>query len=396
MPATMSTVTAITKEIYAGKIVAQLQDETVALKRIERTSDGVSSDVGGKYVTFPLRIQRNNGIGYRNEMEALPAAGNQGFTSERIGLKYGYGRLRLSGQTMELAESNPQAFSSTLDLEMGGLKDDILKDTNRIVYGNTTGVIATVVTSASAGTLTVDSLTNIQDAEFIDIVTTAGVVHGAARNILTIVPATNTITYDGSDVHAAVVAGDILIRSGNYGREPNGWGSIVSATGALFNVDPAVVRQWASTVDSNAGTLRPLSEGLMIKMTDVIRQQGGKTTAIFTSLGVRRAYFNLLSQQRRFVDTKEFSGGITGLAFSNGTEIPVVEDPDAPTNIMHFIQEDTFKVYRSKDWSWLNKDGEIWKWLNGFDAYEAVLHQYWEFGCNRRNANGKIVDLTEG
>lgn len=396
MVATMSTVNAITKELYTGQIQEQLQNEAVGWKRIESSSEGITSEVGGKYVTFPIRLQRNNGIGYRNEMEALPSAGNQGFASVRIGLKYGYGAVQLSGQTMKLADTNPQAFSSAMDLEMNGLKDDIAKDQSRIFYGNTLGTIATVVTSASAGTITVDTLQYVQDAEFIDIVTTGGTVHASARNILTIVNASNTITYDGTDVHGTVAAGDILVRSGSYGREPNGLASIVTNTGVLFNVDPATYRQWAATVNSNSGTLRALSEGLMVQLTDQVRQQGGKISLILMSLGVRRAYFNLLTQQRRYVNTKEFSGGLTGLAFNNGTEIPCVEDVDAPVNKMWMLQENSFKIYRDADWDWLNMDNEIWKWLVGYDAWQAKLACYYEIGINRRNANGLLSDLTEG
>jgi hypothetical protein len=127
MPASLTTVNSITKEIYTGKIQTQLQNETVAIKRIERSSEGVTSEVGGKYVTFPIKVTRNSGIGYRNELEQLQAGGQQGYSSVRVGLKYGYGRVRLSGQLMDLADSNTQAFASAMDEEMNGLKEDIQK-----------------------------------------------------------------------------------------------------------------------------------------------------------------------------------------------------------------------------------------------------------------------------
>lgn len=395
MPATMTTVNAVTKIIYTGKIQEQLQNEAVGWKRIEKTSEGVTSETGGQYVTFPLRVGRNNGIGYRNEMEALPAAGAQGFTSLRIGLKYGYGAIQLSGQTMKLAQSNFQAFASAMSLEMNGLKEDIAKDCSRIFYGNTLGTIATV-TAVGTNTITVDTLQYIQDSEYIDVVTTAGTAHASARNLTAINTSTNVLTYDGADASGTIVAGDIVIRQGNYGREPNGLGSIVSNTGTLFNVNPSTYRQWAATVNSNSGTNRALSEGLMINLTDTVRVQGGKTSLILMSLGVRRAYFNLLTQQRRYVNTKEFAGGLTGLAFNNGTEIPCVEDVDAPANKMWFLQEDVFKIYRVNDWDWLNMDNEIWKWLVGYDAWQAKLACYYEIGINRRNANGLLSDITEG
>lgn len=399
MPATLTTVNAITKEVYQGRIVDQLQNEIVGFKRIEQTSEGVTSEVGGKYVTFPVRVKRNAGIGYRNENEALMASGQQGYASVRVGLKYGYGRVNLSGPTMSLAKTNFQAFANAMDMEMTGLTNDIKKDVNRIFYGDGTGTLA-VEASDTANTVTVVDGTLLEVGQVIDILSSNGVtVRASARNITAITygvfPAA-TLTYDGADVSASTVATDIVVRTGNYGREPNGLKSIVAATGQLFNIDPATVPQWAATINGNAGSQRPLSEGLMIKVTDDVRRQGGKTSLILTSLGVRRAYFNLLSQQRRVTNTTNFPGGLTGLTFSNGRDIPVVEDVDHPNFTMNFLEEDAFKIYRESPWDWLQMDGDIWKWVSGFDAWEAVLHQYWEIGINRRNANGQLQDITEG
>src|SRR6478735_5922362 len=108
MGATLTSVTNITKEVYGPRIVDQLENETVLTKRMEKSSEGIESHAGGKYVTFPLKVRRNQGLGYRNELEALQAPGQQGWQSVRVGLKYGYGRVHISGQTFELAEENFQ------------------------------------------------------------------------------------------------------------------------------------------------------------------------------------------------------------------------------------------------------------------------------------------------
>ena len=395
MPASLSTVDKITKEIYQGKIRAQLSEEAVGYKRIEQTNEGVTSEVGGKYVTFPIRVRRNHGIGYRNELEILPAAGQQGYASVRVGLKYGYGRVRLTGQLVELADSNTQAFASAMDLEMTGLKNDLQKDVNRVFYGDGLGTLATV-TADGVNTATVNNTKFIEVGAQIDIVAPGGAVRASNRQVTAVNSSTKTITYDGADVSATVAAGDLITRTGNYGREPNGLASLVTDTGTLFNVDPAVEPVWKAVVRSNSGTNRALSEGLMIEATDAVRVNGGRTSLILVGLGVRRAYFNLLSQQRRYPSTTNFEGGFTGLAFNNGREIPVIEDPDAPDNTMYGLDEDSFKIYRNEAWSWMNRDGGIWKWVHDYDAYEAILHQYWELGLNRRNANFVIKDITEG
>jgi hypothetical protein len=275
-----------------------LDNGAVALKRIEKSSEGVESQVGGKYVTFPIKTRRNQGIGARNELEALPVAGQQGFAAARVGLKYLYGLVRLSGQTIELADSNYQAFASALDAEIDGLKTDLLVDQNRQVYGDGSGGVGTVVSDGANSAIVGSPLYFQQDMQ-IDIVdgTTLGnatpTVKASNRKVTTINTTTKSIAYDGADITA--VAGDIFVRTGNANREWTGFNKIIQNTGVLYNIDPSVEPVWKASIDSNSGSNRALSEGLMINMVDTIRAQGGTVTAIFQNLGVRRAYFNLLS-----------------------------------------------------------------------------------------------------
>ena len=67
MGATLANSTAILKEVYESGVEEQLNNEVIALKRIERTSEGVTSDIGGKYVVFATHTRRNGGIGARLE-----------------------------------------------------------------------------------------------------------------------------------------------------------------------------------------------------------------------------------------------------------------------------------------------------------------------------------------
>jgi hypothetical protein len=397
MGATLTTVNALTKEVYGPRIVDQLENETTLLKRIEKTSRGTESQVGGKYVTFPLKTRRNHGIGYRNELEQLQTPGQQGWTNVRVPLRYGYGRVHLSGQTIDLVDENYQAFSSAITEDMEGLKDDLLKDTNRILWGDGTGTLATIDTGAgpvntvSVGTTA--AAVNWLDVDMqIDILSSNGVTPKAAnRKVTAINEATGDFTFDGAA--ATVVVGDIVVRAGNYGREPQGLTSLVRASGTLFNLDPAVEPLWKSTEDNTGGAL---SESKMLSMIDTIRGKGSRPTVIFTDMGSRRAYFNLLKTDRRFTGTKEFTGGFEGLAFTYEGEVPVVTDVDAPPGKMWFLNEDTFKVYRNKDWHWEEKGGSIWNWVKDYDAFEAMKKKYWEFATDRRNANGVMTGITPG
>lgn len=410
MPASLATVAVLLKEVYEPKMRKQLNDDVVALRRVERSSDGIETTVGGRYVTFPIKTRRNSGIGARNELEALPVAGQQGNAAGRVGLKYLYGAIRLSGQTFELANKNFQAFTNVLEQEIDGLKTDLAKDQNRQVYGDGSGAIATCAT-AGAGVNTfaigINPLTNyVQMDEQIDIIAAANIVAGTPilasnRKVTGINLATGIITFDGAVVTTGV--GDIMTRTGNINREWTGFQKIIAATGTLYNLDPTVEPVWKAEVDG-AGTPaapRALSEGLMISMADRIRANGGRVTAIFSNLGVRRAYYNLLSSQRQYVNTKEFTGGFNGLAFTTDAgEIPFVVDVDAPKQTQYFVNEKELTLYREGDWSWMNRDGSMWNRVvtaaGTFDAYEALMYQYSEIGCHRRNTHGVIQNITEG
>src|SRR4249920_3405176 len=115
MPASLATVAALLKEIYEPTVRKQLNDDTVTLRRIEKSSDGIETTVGGRYVTFPIKTRRNAGIGARSEMDPLPVPGQQGNAAGRVGLKYLYGGIRLTGQSLELADKNYQSFVSVLE-----------------------------------------------------------------------------------------------------------------------------------------------------------------------------------------------------------------------------------------------------------------------------------------
>lgn len=396
MGATLTTATNILKEIYEPRIREQLQNWLKTSKRIEQTSEGVTSEVGGKYVVFPIHTKRNHGIGARLEMEQLPTAENQGYSRAQVLLSYQYGSIRLSGQSMELAQSNFQAFASVLDEEVNGVQRDLAKDFNRQIYGTSVGALMTV---SGANTGAVVPSTNTQYMEVgmkVDIYDSTGVtlktpVGGVKVNLVT----KNVSITLASAPGTATVAGDIVVRQGSINREIIGFMQIVNNT-PLLNIDPAVEPLWQSVLNGNGGTNRALSESLMIKMVDDVYTNGGNTTAIFTTLGVRRSYFNLLVQQRRYCDTKDFEGGFKGLAFTtdNG-EIPVIADVDCQPNRMYFMNEKELKIYRESDWSFMDRDGSKWQRVIGFDAYDATLYKYCQLGTHRRNSHGLVSDITE-
>lgn len=392
MPATLTTIDAILKEVYEKQIQDQLQNDVVALKRIEKTSDGVTETSGGKYVDFPIRVRRNHGIGYRAEGGQLPAAGQQGYAEVHVPLRYGYGRFRLTGQAMKMSDTNEKAFARTLQEEQTGLKDDLVKDSARVIYGDGSGLLTMINDTATSATHAVLSTQYLEVGMIVDVQVASTGVTVLLNTTVDTISGLN-VTFGGSFTGATTQG---VYRQGNRSNEPSGFANIIADSGTLHTVDPASEPKWKATVKANGGTPRALSEGIMIETCDDVRVQGGKVSVIFTGLGVRRAYFNLLTQQRRYSNTKEFAGGFQGLAFHYGKEIPVVEDVDCPPNKAWFADESEFTVYQSEDWHYADDDGNILKWVRDYDSWEGFMRRYWEVGVHKRNAHALLSDLIEG
>jgi hypothetical protein len=396
------------KEVYEGEINDQLQDEQVLAKRIEKTSEGVFETPGGKYVTFPLRTQRNHGISYRAESGALASAGKQGYAATQETLRYGYGRINLTGPVMKMSDSKPKAFATALDSEMSGLKSDLARDENRIWWGysdpngvvstGVTGIISKVTADGTASTtVTAPTYAVIEVGMVIDIVNSAGtaIASGTGLTVVTADAFATSFTVDAA-VTTVAATGHYIVRTGNYNKEPHGLLGLVDDIGSYHNINSATAgnEYWRSYQDSTTTTL---TEPAMIALCDQIRRRGGsRPSAIFCSLGVRRAYFSLMTSLRRYNEPKEFAGGLVGLAFNYGKEIPVVEDLDAPASTMLFLDEKEIRAYQTHDWKWDDFDGNVFKYIAGYDVWDAFMSKYWQIVTHKRNAHGKMTAITEG
>lgn len=402
MTTTMATVNGMLKEVYEGNINEQLRNDEVFFKRIERTSDDIFETPGGKYVVFPLHTGRNSGISYRSENTQLAPAGRQKYAQAQETLRYGYGRMKITGPVMELADTNEKAFAKAIDQETDGLKTDLTFDRNRIAWGHTTGwaatggtgTIATVNATATSTTITVDSTDNLQIDEMIDIVDNTGVPIAGGTN-LQILSIPNSTTFTIATAPAVTTAINHITRFGNWNKEPYGLATLVDDTGTVHGINSATAgNEYWRSIDDAATTV--LTEAVMIKKADDIKKAGGSLiSAVFCSQGVRRTYFNLMLSLRRYNEPKEWPGGLIGLSFMYEKDLPLVVDPTAPAKSMHLVTEDEFKIYRTKDWYFDDKDGSVLKYVHDFDVFEALMKSYWQFITHKRNAHARFTNLTE-
>ena len=397
----MDNVAALLKEVYENKVVSQLRDNAVGWKRIQNSSEGVTSTAGGKYVDFPIITGRNQGISFRGEREQLGRPGRARYAEVHIQLKYGYARGSITGPAMELAEENPQAFASVLDEDQDSMRQQVNREQSRMFYGDGTGLLTEISADAGGADLTFTAtdpywLEDTMDIDILELAAGVALANATDRTISSVDPDVGTVVVEAgaSGTFDSTPGTHGVYRQGNYNKEPQGLKSIVKSSGTIYGVDPTATPLWKSKQTAVNGAL---SEAHMIKMCDDINTAGGHVTAIFTTQGVRRSWFNLLSMQRRFNGSKSFEGGLVGLVFNYGNkEVPVVSDPDLrDTGRMYFLDEKNFKFYHTGDWKYMDKDGSMFKWVDDFDEWQYLMKRYYELGCKRRNTNGVLTGVEE-
>lgn len=397
---TMATFDPLLKEVLQTGVNDQLNNESKAINRIKKTDKGLKEN-GGRYVRFTAHVGRNSGLGARNEMEALPKAGRQRYVEGKIDMRYHYAAIQLSGQTFDLASSSPQTFASAVEEEMSRVKDDISKDQNYMFFGDGLGTRGTVKAVAAGQVVPVLNARTINKYGTYDIHTPGNPVKKTSVEITKVdyTPDAHKVTVIGDVTGLAI--GDIFVRTGSYDREWHGMGSIISDTTKLHDIDPANEELWKAEITRlTAGT--PISESVMLKMQDDIYRNGGKTTVIWTTLGLIRRYFALLAQERQMVNKTEFEGGFKGISFfsPNGGEIPVLGDIDSKPGEMNYLNESVIHRYDATGgYKYMDRQGSMWRMVRSgdddFDAYEATLRMYGEMGTTRRNTHGKIQGLLD-
>lgn len=404
MGATLATVDAILKDLYLGPIAEQLNNEVLMLSRLEPRSQ----EITGRKAIVPLHVGRSGGIGARGEDEDLPAAGNQRYDDAIYNLKYLYGRVRVTGPSIELTSSDAGAFLETLKGELDGIRTDLKRDLARQVYGDGSAAVASLATNTAQTTVTISSAEPLLKGylyvgQNVDIGDTSNPQSVAAnRQITAVNTATPSVTISGAAVttttsHRFFLQGSAGPSTTYGSREIDGLTKIIpDAPGASgdvvgqINANAAGKEYWRSLVKTSAGANPTLDE--MQQSYGLVRRAGGETSLVVTSFGVQRLYFNLLQSQVRYVEPMKLQSGFQTLEHMGK---PIIADIDAPFGKMYFIDERFLKVYSNRDWHFLDRDGTTLKWVVNRDAWEAVLCRYLNLGTNRRNTQLVYKGMTD-
>lgn len=378
------------KSLYLGVITEQLNTGiNPLLARIKQTTQ----DVWGKEIRRVAQYGINGGIGAGTEDGALPAAAGNNYNQFVLTLKNLYGTIEISDKAVRASENSVGAFVNLLNAEMEGLLKASSYNFGRMLFGDGTGVLATVE-SIEEGVLTVSSTKNIVEGMVIDVLSSGGVaITGCSgRRVKAVDKTEKTVTVDGAEMSdTAVTKGCVVCLQNSYGREITGLKAIFKKTGTLYGLNRASNKWMIPYMQESVGSINDI---VIQKAIDELEENtGSKVNFIVCSSGVKRAYQSYLNTYKRNVDVMDLKGGYKAISY-NG--IPVVSDRFCPDGTMYLLNTDDFVLHQLCDWKWLEgEDGRVIKQVANKPVYSATLVKYADLICTRPCGQAMLSGITE-
>ena len=345
-----------------------------------------SSDVYGRQIIKVAPIGINGGIGAGSETGELPAANGNNYVQLKTTLKNLYGTMEISDKAIRASANNNGAFVDLLSAEMEGLLNSSKFNLSRMLYGDGTGAVATVVSFAD-GVATMDNVKNLIEGMVVDVYTSAGAVTSNVGLRVKYVDRVNkTVTFNTNP--ATISEGDILYVQGSKGNEITGLGAIFNTSANIYGLsrnDNKWLNPYVSTTE------KEISDNVIQEAIDFLEENSGSNIDFITcGAGVRRAYLQYLACYRRNVDVVEMDG-YKAISF-NG--IPMVSDRFVADDTMYLLDTSKFTLHQLCDWEWIEGEGgNILRQKPGYPAYTATLVKYADLICDQPNGQAKITGI---
>ena len=374
------------KSVYLGVVSDQLNtNSNPLLAKIKHTT----RDVWGKEIRKLAPYGINGGIGAGTEEGVLPSSAENKYLQFVTTLKNLYGTIEISDKAIRASSNSAGAFVNLLNDEMEGLVKASSFNLSRMLYGDGSGVLATV-NSYEGGAVIFDSVKNLIEGMVIDTYNGDEIVPALSGLRIKYVDRTTKKVVFTISPSTEFAPGFKIYVQKSKDNEITGLGAIFKKDGSLYGVDKAKYPWMNPYEKTNAGEIN--ENMLQVAIDEIEENTGSKINFITCSATVKRAFQQYLSYFRRNIDVMELEGGYKALAY-NG--IPVVSDRFVADDTMYLLNTDEFAMHELCDWNWLEgEDGKIIKQVPGYAKYTATLVKYADLICGKPNGQAKISGIS--
>ena len=263
------------KSVYLGVVANQLNiNANPLLGKIKHTSQ----DVWGKEIIKLAPYGINGGIGAGDETDALPKAASNSYVQFKSQLKNLYGKIELSDKAIRASANNAGAFVNLLNDEMEGLIKASSFNFGRMLYGDGSGLLATVTEFTENASVTVDSVRNLIEGMVVDFYSAGSKISAASGFRITYVDRQAKevfFNFPANFSDELIEAGDTMYVQNSKDFEITGLGAIFdeSAT-SLYGLTKADYK-WLKPYSSASQT--EISDGLIQSAIDFLEEASGST-----------------------------------------------------------------------------------------------------------------------
>lgn len=343
----------------------------------------------GKGFEFVIKYGRNGGIISGDENALLPESRGRQYKRATGITKNMFGRVMMTEKSILASKSNKGAYINMVESMLEDLTNDAKENFYRQSFQDGKGILCTTNANSSTNTLVVDTVKFLAEGQFIDIVSDAGAVKVAKREVLQRDEATNTIIISGDAV--TTLATDVISIADSYGKEMTGLKAIFDNGNTLYGIDRSTNKWFNANVVDHAGA--EINEIVMRKMVQkALNESGSKINYIQCGNGVANAYYNLQLSYKRNIEYMDLKGGFKTMSF-NG--IPLSEDYYEEDGVMRFLNTENFAIRRLGDWDFLNRGGKVLFPVNDRPSYQAVLFMFAEMTCDKPKGQSTLKNIKE-
>jgi hypothetical protein len=371
----ISDISAILKKVIIPEVYDLIKTESILRANIKKN---VGVRVANNTIYISARTGRHSGI-YHVAEGTAPFTGKAKYQQPYTSMKYGFGTIELSDQSIEAAlnSGDTKAIAAILSTEIMALKDDIKADDNRIMHGAGTGKLAlTNGTGANSTTLLIDGNPAGLDANeyfaegmYIQIGSTA-----ANTALVSALVGTTGLTLSAGTTWA----NDDIIRKASY-DEPMGLAGIIDDGDNVATIQAMTRASYPIFNAITYDTDTTLTESNMVS-TYIKAKRKGKIDVCLMGAHMYALYGSLLTSTKRTRDTKEvLTGGWKGLDFMDG--VGVYLDHDTWYGYVQMVNFAGLTIAEmTEPMKWLEGEahgGVLIRSASNRTVWEGTLKHYW-------------------
>ena len=406
-PTTLSNLNDLAKDYYSDVYIPLMNPE-VPLKNMFDKLEGIIYT--GRKLIFGVKTKIGGGSSNAGANKTLPAASQGLYDQGEATLARQYTRMALDNFAIAVTKKNTGSYRPALAEVMEDRMQAHDLETNRQLFCNGDGVLALVGGTPGASatqTLQLDygvangglGTRHVTEGDQLAFYLTNGTLIGR-RVVNSVNHAASTVTLDSTITTTATT--NFVTKStaddDNYtAGEMNGL--LAAADDDTFEAIPGT-GPWKANIFSNSGTLRALTDELVVRAVAKHRMVSRQTPdlAICRTGVVLKYSLQFLPIRRIDGQETQLKGGfkpVNELLAGGSSRIPVLEDPDCPSSRLFIITKSAMRMADMVGEEWFDGDGAQFDRITDKDGIEGFIRSYRQLVTVRRNAITVIEDLED-